>query len=155
MWPTTMPQPYAKNARVCPEPAIGKVAASIKEFGFRSPLIVDKAGVIIAGHTRLLAAQRLGLDEVPVIVCADLSDARAKALRLADNRTAQETSWDYALLNAELEDLVSDGFDVSLTGFDPDELCGVNFTPIGEDDTRRLDQRKPVTCPECGHEFTV
>ena len=133
IWPVTMPIPYARNARVCPDSAIGKVAASIKEFGFKNPILVDREGVIIAGHTRLLAAERLGLSEVPVIVCADLSPARVKALRLADNRTAQETTWEYAMLNIELEELASDGFDVSLTGFDPDELVGLNPMPDAGD----------------------
>ena len=102
-WPTTKPLPYARNARVCPEAAIAKVAGSIKEFGFKNPILVDAEDVIIAGHTRLLAAQRLELYQVPVIVCADLSPAKAKALRLADNRTAQETTWDDELLAIEIE----------------------------------------------------
>src|SRR5450759_3575621 len=111
-WPITRPLPYPRNARVCPEQAIAKVAGSIHEFGFKNPILVDAEGVIIAGHTRLLAAQRLGLDAVPVIVCADLSPAKVKALRLADNRTAQETSWDDELLALELEELL--GLDVDL-----------------------------------------
>ncbi len=122
-WPTDRPIPYARNARVIPDQAIGKVAASIKEFGFRAPILVDGEGVIIAGHTRLLAAQRLQLEHVPVIVCDDLSDAQVKAYRLTDNRTAQESSWDYELLNIELGDLATLDIDLSLTGFDPDELA--------------------------------
>ena len=94
MWPIERLIPYVRNARVCPESAITKVAGSIHEFGFKSPILVDGEGVVIAGHTRLLAAQRLGLGQVPVIVCGDLSAAQVKALRLADNRTAAETSWD-------------------------------------------------------------
>jgi ParB-like chromosome segregation protein Spo0J len=93
-WPIDKPVPYVRNARVCPESAIAKVAGSIREFGFKNPILVDGEGTIIAGHTRLLAAQRLELPEVPVIVCADLSPAKVKALRLADNRTAAETSWE-------------------------------------------------------------
>ena len=121
-WPTDRPVPYARNPRQAPEAAVAKVAASIKEFGFRQPILVDEEGVIIAGHTRLLAAQRLGLDTVPVIVCADLSPAKAKALRLADNRTAQETAWDYEMLELEIEELVACEYDVSLTGFEPEEM---------------------------------
>ena len=79
-WPIEKPLPYVRNARLCPEQAIAKVAGSIHEFGFRNPILIDAEGVIIAGHTRLLAAQRLGLDAVPVIVCADLSPAKVKAL---------------------------------------------------------------------------
>jgi len=122
-WPTEKPIAYARNARVCPESAISKVAASIHEFGFKNPILVDGEGVIIAGHTRLLAAQRLELAKVPVIVCADLSPAKVKALRLADNRTAQETSWDADLLPLELADLAEFEYDLALTGFEPDELA--------------------------------
>ena len=84
---------------------MGKVAASIKEFGFKQPIVVDAEGVIIAGHTRLLAAERLGLAEVPVLVADDLTPAQVKAYRLADNRTGQEATWDMELLGIELEDL--------------------------------------------------
>jgi DNA modification methylase len=121
-WPTERPTPYARNARVCPEQAVAKVAGSIREFGFRNPILVDGEGTIIAGHTRLLAAQRLGLETVPVIVCDDLSPAKVKALRLADNRTAQETSWDDELLTIELGELKGLDLDLLLTGFDEDEL---------------------------------
>ncbi|MGO8683982.1 MAG: ParB N-terminal domain-containing protein [Thermoleophilia bacterium] len=117
-WPIERPIPYANNARVCPEQAVAKVAGSIREFGFRNPILVDGEGTIIAGHTRLLAAQRLGLETVPVIVCADLSPAKVKALRLADNRTGQETSWDEDMLAIELEELKGLDLDLLLTGFD-------------------------------------
>ena len=122
-WPIAKVTPYARNARTVPETAIVKVAASIREFGFKTPMLVEPDGTIIAGHTRLLAAMRLGLETVPVIVCADLSDAQAKALRLADNRTAQETGWDMELLAIEMADLSSLDFDTSLTGFDVDEIA--------------------------------
>ena len=121
-WPTDKPIPYARNARTCPEEAVAKVAASIKEFGFRQPLVVDEDGVIIAGHTRLLAAQRLGLEQVPVHVAAGLTPEQAKAYRLMDNRAAQETSWNFELLPLELSELAGFEFDLALTGFEPDEL---------------------------------
>ena len=122
-WPIEKPLPYARNARVCPESAISKVAGSIHEFGFKNPILVDGEGVIIAGHTRLLAAQRLALETVPVIVCADLSPEQVKALRLADNRTGEETSWDEELLPLELAELAGLDFELALTGFEPDELA--------------------------------
>jgi len=128
VWKTERPQPYPTNARVVPDAAVRKVAASIKAFGFRNPILVDGEGVVIAGHTRLLAAEQLKLKVVPVIVCADLSPAKARALRLADNRTAQETTWEYERLNLELEELAGLDFDVSLTGFDPDELAGISYS---------------------------
>jgi DNA modification methylase len=121
-WPTRRPVPYARNARVCPERAITKVAASIREYGFRQPIVVDSDGVVIAGHTRLLAAKQLGLATVPVHVAVDLSPAQVKAYRLADNRSAEETSWDLELLPLELEGLASLEYDLDLLGFEKNEL---------------------------------
>ncbi len=126
--------PYARNPRLAPEAAIAKVAASIREFGFRQPIVVDGKGVVIAGHTRLAAAKRLGLERVPVLVAADLSPAQVKAYRIADNRTAQETGWERALLELELEDLRGLDFDLSLTGLDPLEFAehGAETDPYAE-----------------------
>jgi len=122
-WPTEKPVPYGRNPRVAPEAAITKVAGSLAEFGWRQPIVVDEEGIILAGHTRLLAAQRLGLEKVPVHVATDLTPQQAKAYRLADNRTAQETSWDMGLLPLELADLAEFEYDLALTGFEPDELA--------------------------------
>jgi len=122
-WALERPIPYARNARVCPESAIAKVAASLTEFGWRQPLVVDQQGVIVAGHTRLLAAQRLGLERVPVHVAAGLTSEQVKAYRLMDNRSSQETSWDLDLLPLELSELAGFEFDLALTGFEPDELA--------------------------------
>jgi len=129
MWPTSRPTPYARNARVCPKSAIEKVATSIKEYGFRQPIVVDAGGVVIAGHTRLLAAKHLGLEQVPVHVALDLSPAQVKAYRLADNRSAEETSWDLELLPLELEGLVELEYDLDLLGFEADELSLLMTTP--------------------------
>src|SRR6202521_5927187 len=98
MWPISKPIPYVRNSRKIPERAIDKVAASIQEFGFRQAIVVDKDGVIICGHTRLLAAKKLGLREVPVHVAENLTPAQVKAYRLMDNRSHQETDWDLELL---------------------------------------------------------
>ena len=125
MWPPSRCIPYARNARIIPDSAIGKVAASIKEFGFKQPIVVDAENVIIAGHTRLLAAERLGLETVPVLVADDLTPAQVKAYRLADNRTGQEATWDMELLGIELEDLAGLDIDLSLTGFDAGELANL------------------------------
>src|SRR5258707_401697 len=122
IWPIDKPTPYVRNARKVPPKAIAKVAASLKEFGFRQPIVVDTAGVIIAGHTRLLAAKQLGLREVPVHVAENLSPAQVKAYRLMDNRSHEETSWDEDLLGLELLDLKGMGVDLDLTGFDSDEI---------------------------------
>src|SRR5690348_12335115 len=122
MWLIEKVIPYARNSRKIPERAIDKVAASIKEFGFRVPIVVDKDGVIICGHTRLLAAKKLGLKQVPVHVAANLTPAQVKAYRLMDNRSHEETDWDIDLLGPELEELHALDFDLELTGFDPHEV---------------------------------
>jgi ParB-like nuclease domain len=123
LWPIDKPIPYARNARTISATAVDKVAASIKEFGWRQPIVVDTARVIIAGHTRLLAARKLGLTEVPVHVAENLTPGQVKAYRLADNRTHDESSWDFELLGPELLDLQSLGFgNLELTGFDPTEI---------------------------------
>lgn len=114
--------PYAGNPRRNAQ-AIGKVAASIREFGFRQPIVVDPDMVVIVGHTRLAAARKLGLDEVPVHIARGLSPAQVRAYRLADNRTHEEAEWDQAALTEELRALASSGFDLRQTGFDGDELA--------------------------------
>lgn len=113
--------PYARNPRRN-ENAIAKVAASIKEFGFRQPIVVDDEMVIIAGHTRVQAAIQLGLKKVPVHVATGLTAAQIKAYRLADNRTHEESEWDDELLAIELGELDELGFNLDLTGFDAIEL---------------------------------
>jgi DNA modification methylase len=123
MWPIERPIPYVRNPRQLTDATVGKVAGSIKEFGWRQPIVVDSEDVIVVGHTRLLAARRLGMGHVPVHVAKDLTPAQAKAYRLADNRTSQETEWDPELLGLELEELAGLEFDLDLTGFDPDELA--------------------------------
>lgn len=121
MWPIDRPIPYARNPRINTA-AVDKVAASIAEFGWQQPIVVDVHGVIIAGHTRLLAAKKLGLTEVPVVVAVHLTAAQVKAYRLADNRTHEESSWDNPLLALELEELKIEGFNLSITGFSQQEL---------------------------------
>jgi DNA modification methylase len=128
-WEVGRPTPYARNARVCPQSAIDKVALSLREYGFRQPIVVDSAGIVIAGHTRLLAAKQLGLAKVPVHVAADLSPAQAKAYRLADNRSAEETGWDLELLPLELESLVELDYDLEPLGFEPRELALLMVQP--------------------------
>lgn len=119
-WPTDKPKPYDKNPRINDE-AVAKVAASIKAYGFRQPIVVDQAGVIVVGHTRLKAAISLGMKKVPVHV-ADLTPKQSRAYRLADNRTAEEADWDAELLSDEIEALLADGYDIDLLGFDDGEV---------------------------------
>lgn len=117
--------PYARNPRKN-EGAILKVMASIKEFGFRVPIIIDRNNVIVAGHTRYLAAQKLGLDEIPVTIADELTDIQIKAFRLADNKVAEFSRWDEELLKLEFEDLKNEGFDIDLTGFYQEEIDNLN-----------------------------
>ena len=116
--------PYARNPRNN-QGAIAKVAGSIKEFGWQQPIVVDSEMVVIAGHTRLAAAQSLGMDKVPIVIAENLTPAQVKAYRLADNRVSQEAEWDHDLLTLELQDLVGEEYDLDLTGFSDDELAAL------------------------------
>ncbi len=122
LWPIERPVPYARNARKLSDAAIDKVAASIKEFGWRQPIVVDGEGVIIAGHTRLLAANKLGLAQVPVHIATELTPGQAMQYRLMDNRAHEESSWDLDLLGAEMLNLKALELDLGLTGFNDDEI---------------------------------
>lgn len=113
--------PYARNPRVN-EHAIDKVASSIKEFGFRQPIVVDKEMVIIVGHVRHQAAKRLGLKEVPVHVADNLTAEQIKAYRIADNRVGEESQWDDEFLALEFSELDTAQFDTAILGFDETEI---------------------------------
>ena len=119
--PITSVKPYEKNPRFNDD-AVDAVAKSIKEFGWQQPIVVDSEMVVIAGHTRLKAAERLGLTEVPVIVADNLTPEQVKAYRIADNKTGEIAEWNYDLLPFEIKDLQDANFDLSLLGFDTDEL---------------------------------
>src|SRR4029450_9064205 len=114
--------PYKGNCRKIPERAVDKVAASIKEYGWHQPIVVDKDFVVVCGHTRLLAAKKLGLKQVPVHVADNLTPAQVKAYRLMDNRSHNESTFDWELLGPELEELKGLDFDLELTGFDEREI---------------------------------
>lgn len=126
--------PYANNARTHSDAQVAKIAASIKEFGFNNPILVDGENGIIAGHGWLLAARKLGMAEVPCIELAHLDDIQRKAYILADNRMALDAGWDAELLTLELAELQDAGFDLELTGFSPEELKDMLAEP-GEGDT--------------------
>lgn len=123
--------PYARNPRKNTD-AITKVAASLKEYGWQQPIVVDKEMVVIAGHTRLEAARKLGMENVPVQIADNLTDAQVKAYRIADNRVSQEAEWDIDLLKIELGDLDDLDFDLLLTGFDDDELNAMLVEAVEE-----------------------
>jgi DNA modification methylase len=122
MWPVERVRPYDKNPRLNDD-AVDAVARSIQEFGFRQPIVVDDEGVIIIGHTRFKAAKKLGLTEVPVHIARGLSPEKVKALRIADNKTAEIAEWNLELLPIELAELQGMDFDLELLGFDQDELA--------------------------------
>lgn len=148
LWPLDRLRPYERNARLHSAEQVAKIAASIAEFGFLNPILVDTADGIIAGHGRMEAAQRLGLAEVPVIVLDHLSDAQRRAYIIADNRLAEDASWDRQLLAEELHDIEEDGLDVGLIGFSDEELAelmdGLRSGPLddekaGDDDDEPID----------------
>ncbi len=123
--------PYARNARTHSEAQVAQIAASIREFGFTNPVLVDGDRGVIAGHGRLLAARKLGLAEVPTIELAHLTEAQKRAYVLADNRLALSAGWDDEMLRLELGELQAEGFDLALTGFDPDEIGALFAEPTG------------------------
>lgn len=122
-WPVTKLIPYARNARTHSEEQVAQIAASIAEFGFTNPILIGSDGVIVAGHGRLAAAQKLAMALVPVVVLEHLSATQRRALVIADNRIAENAGWDDAMLRVELDSLRDDDFDLSLTGFDADALA--------------------------------
>jgi len=114
--------PYVNNSRTHSDEQVAQIAASIKEFGWTNPILVDGENGIIAGHGRLLAARKLGFKEVPTIELTDLTDTQRKAYIIADNRLALNAGWDNEMLTIELNDLLADGFALEMLGFDPKEL---------------------------------
>ena len=119
--------PYARNSRTHSEQQITKIAASIKEFGFLNPIIIDGDNGIVAGHGRVLAAKKLGMDELPCVEASHLTAAQLKAYIIADNRLALDAGWDEELLRLEFEELTDMGFDLELTGFTLDEIGALGF----------------------------
>src|SRR5580704_7073187 len=115
--------PYARNPRTHSDAQIAQIAASIAEFGFNNPILVDSKAGIIAGHGRLLAARKVGMTEVPVIVLDHLTEAQKRAYIIADNKLAENAGWDDEMLRVEIEALQDESFDVSLLGFEDVELA--------------------------------
>ena len=156
-WPIDKLVEYARNPRKN-DHAVDRVAAAIREFGFRVPVVAKSDGTVVDGHLRLKAAKKLGLTEVPVVLADDMTDLQIKAFRLSVNKMAELAEWDDELLALELGELHAADFDMALLGFDASELSikmgmGADFTPGTEEDQSRLDEKSPITCPACGHEF--
>ena len=146
--------PYEKNPRKNDD-AVEYVANSIREFGFKVPIVIDKDGVIVAGHTRYKAAKKLKMENVPCIIADDLTDEQIKAFRLADNKTAEMASWDMEMLNIELDGLLD--FDMSDFGFGIDDpLAGADALDLDDDSsTGGENQKTQCHCPKCGFVFEV
>jgi ParB family chromosome partitioning protein len=153
--------PYASNSRTHSDAQVAQIAASIREFGWTNPILIDGEKGLIAGHGRLLAARKLGLENVPAIILDHLTKAQQRALVIADNQLALNAGWDMELLKIELKDLDMVKFDLTLTGFDIGELTAMfdepTFEPGTEDDQGKLDELSPkmVQCPHCGQEYDL
>lgn len=146
--------PYVNNARTHSDAQVAKIAASIKEFGFLVPIVLDGSNGIVAGHGRLLAAQKLGIERVPTIDAKHLTEAQKKAYVIADNKIALDAGWDDDLLRVEFQYLDEAGFDLTLTGFDElevNDLFDSDFDPSA--DGNGSAPPVVVKCPRCGHEF--
>ena len=124
-WPTARLMPYARNARTHSEAQVAQLAASIREWGWTMPVLADEAGMIIAGHGRVLAARSLGITEIPVMIARGWSEAQKRAYVLADNKLALNAGWDAELLSVELADLQGLGADLNLLGFSADEAASI------------------------------
>lgn len=142
-------RPYENNPRRNDD-AVDKVAESIKEFGFKQPIVIDKDGVIVCGHTRYKAAQKLQLRGVPCIMADDLTPEQIKAYRLADNKTAELSGWDFPALEEELADILD--IDMSDFGFNTDN--DINIDDFFEDKEPKKKEPKQIQCPHCGQWFT-
>jgi DNA modification methylase len=150
-WPLTRIRPYEKNARKISKTAIDKVAASLQEYGPRQPIVVDSQGVIVVGHVRRLAALKLGWTGFPVHVADNLTPEQIRAYRLMDNRSHEETDWDFGLLVPELTELGSLSFELSLTGFDPAELDRLLLKPLDEETANQAPSLPEVAVSRPGH----
>lgn len=122
LWPIGNVRPYAKNAKKHDDAAVDEAVASLTEFGWTYPLLVDENGELLSGHRRLLAARRMGMERVPVLQKLGLSDTGKKAYRLLDNKMQERTPWDVDLVRFELDDLMAAGVNLGLTGFDEADL---------------------------------
>lgn len=142
-WPVAKLIPYARNARTHSDEQVAQIAASIAEFGFTNPILVGADGVIVAGHGRLAAAQKLAMAMVPVVVLEHLSPTQRRALVIADNRIAENAGWDETMLRVEMEALQLDDFDMSLTGFDADALAELMAGGDGEEPGNTDDDAVP------------
>jgi len=151
--------PYARNSRTHSDEQIAQIAASIKEWGFTNPVLIEPDGGIIAGHGRVMAAQRLKLDDVPCVIAEGWTEAQKRAYVIADNKLAINSAWDVETLKVEMQELDALNFDLELTGFDVAEMTALFDEPdMSEPDssTKEIDPDAYAMehkCPKCGFEF--
>lgn len=145
-------KPYKNNPRLN-EDAIPYVMNSIKEFGFKNPIILDKNNVIVAGHTRLESAKKLDMKEVPVIYADDLTEEQIKAFRLADNKVAEKSMWDYTKLDEELDSIL----DIDMSMFDFENIEETNLDDFFEENIKEEEKEeiKTIICPHCGERIEI
>ena len=157
--PTADLIPYARNSRTHSDAQVAQIAASIKEFGWTNPILLDCENNIIAGHGRVLAALKLGEISVPTINIGYLTQNQQRAYIIADNKLSLNAGWDNEMLALEMADLRDAGYDLGLTGFSIDEIevmvKDINFDAATEEEQGKLDELDPkwIACPHCGKEF--
>ena len=144
--------PYENNPRINDE-AVEYVKNSIKEFGFKVPIIIDKNNVIIAGHTRLKSSLELGLKEVPCIIADDLTEEQIKAFRLADNKVSEKSQWDFSKLDEELDSIL----DIDMSMFDFENINDINLDDYFEENIKEEEKEeiKTIICPHCGERIEI
>lgn len=142
--------PYENNPRLNDE-AVEYVKNSIKEFGFKVPVVIDKDNVIIAGHTRIKASKELGIKDIPCIIADDLTEEQVKAFRLADNKVAEKSMWDYTKLDEELDSIL----DIDMSMFDFENIEETSLDDFFEESEEKEKEKKTMICPHCGKEIEL
>lgn len=150
--------PYARNSRTHSDAQVAQIAASIKEWGWTMPILIDEQGGIIAGHGRVLAARSLGHQDVPVVVAKGWSESKKRAYVIADNKLALNAGWDFEMLASEIEELNSDGYELDLIGFNAEEMDKVINpvvdTPPEDFNEYGDDIETEYKCPKCSYEWS-
>lgn len=144
--------PYENNPRKNDE-AVDYVIASIKEFGYKQPIVIDKDNVIVCGHTRLKALQKMGIKKVSCIIADDLTPQQIKAYRLADNKVAEKAGWDFPKLEVELDEITD--VDMQPLGFEVEDIDINHLFENADSDNKKEPAKETITCPHCGFDFEI
>ncbi|MGF6607068.1 hypothetical protein OKW45_001968 [Paraburkholderia sp. WSM4175] len=158
-WPLDRLIPSARNARTHSDAQIAQLAASMREWGWTMPVLVDEDGGLLAGHGRVLAGRQLGFTSVPTMVARGWSDAQKRAYMIADNKLSLNAGWNEEMLRVEIDALAFDGYDTALTGFSTDELAELAWTPKApkvpvQFEATGSDLKTDHRCPKCGYEWS-